>query len=268
MKNSILNTASNWFKKENKEHQENDSPLEAKPIGFLEQLKNNIWGNESVEIIDIEAFEVIAADMEIVIEQASPTQNKDEKTEQTLISVDEIENEKSLLDHWTDKTTSLIESVKDTAVNSWNFTTEQMNAATVATVSFSSSTADSLVHFTKEVGKKYDELEITPKFHTLINTIDLVVLITLLEGFTTKQKKGSKEFIALSVIIALLVLLENAKEGMKKEMGVLEVNEELNHNMTSLLQSVTFKDMVETAEPILLLIPNGNYILLILKLFV
>lgn len=265
MKNSLLNTASNWFKKDEKEHQENDDSLEAKPIGFFEQLKNSIWGNEPVEIIDIEAFEVIASDMEVMITQ---TTTQEITVTQELSSIQELEEDKSLFTQLTNSTGALLESIKDTAANSWNFTAEKMNAATVATVSFSSSAADSLVHFTKEVGKKYDDLELTPKFHTLINTLDLVVLIALLEGFTDKQKKGSKEFIALSVIIALLVLLENAKEGMKKEMGVIEVNEELNHNMSSLLQSVTFKDMVETAEPILLLIPNGNYILLILKLFV
>ncbi|MGG5578116.1 hypothetical protein ACPDHL_12350 [Myroides sp. C15-4] len=265
MKNSLRNTASNWFKKDEKEHQEKNPSIEAKPIGFFEQLKNNIWGNEPVEIIDIEAFEVIASDMEVMITQ---TTTEEITVTQELSSIQELEQDKSLFTQVTDSTGALLERIKDTAATSWNFTAEKMNAATVATVSFSSSTADSLVHFTKEVGKKYDNLELTPKFHSLINTLDLVVLITLLEGFTDKQKKGSKEFIALSVIIALLVLLENAKEGMKKEMGVIEVNEELNHNMSSLLQSVTFKDMVETAEPILLLIPNGNYILLILKLFV
>jgi len=44
-------------------------------------------------------------------------------------------------------------------------------------------------------------------------------------------------------------------------------DENLNYDLELLLKSITLKDVVETVEPFLLIIPIGNYILLILKLF-
>ena len=174
----------------------------------------------------------------------------------------------STIDALKDTTGSSFDSVKMVATDSLSFTTDKLDLAKQSTLEFSSSTTDSLVHFTKDIGRKYDEMEISPRFYSLINTVDLVLVISSLQALIEKQRKGSKEFIALSIIISLLMLLNRSKDEMKKEMGFIEINEELNHDLTDLLKSVTFKEVVETAEPILLVIPNGNYILLILKLFV
>ncbi|ALU27132.1 hypothetical protein HX045_05970 [Myroides odoratimimus] len=273
---SVFSKVSGFFG--NKEKKEEVFEAKVDKEGIFEGIKNIFFGEKKEEIIDIEAFEVVASDMEIIITERSIN------TEGKLIelkSTGTVENleEKGLLDKLSDTASVTVGAVRDTvsiavstvvntASESWDFTTEKLGVAKQATIEFSSSTADSLVHFTKEVGRRYDEIEISPKFYSLINTMDLVLVISSLQLLVEKQRKGSKEFIALSAVIGLLILLERSKEGMKKEMGFVEVNEELSHDLSSLLKSVTFKDMVETAEPILLIIPNGNYILLILKLFV
>lgn len=245
--------------------------LEAKVVSddsFFSGLKNKFFGDNNTEnIIDIEAFEIVAEDMELVIIEKD-IDDKGLVVESRGILNVLSDTVSSTLGVVKDTAGSAIDSVKSVTTDSLNFTTDKLGVAKQATVEFSSSTADSLVHYTKEIGRKYDEMEISPKFYSLINTMDLVMVISGLQLLIEKQRKGSKEFIALSLVISVLLLLDRSKEEMKKEMGIIEVNEELNHDLASLLKSVTFKEVVETAEPILLIIPNGNYILLILKLFV
>ncbi|MDM1346499.1 hypothetical protein [Myroides marinus] len=267
---SLFGKVSNLFGS-SKEEKQGDKVLDAKvdQEGVFEGLKNRIFGTKrEVEIIDIEAFEEVTADMELVIVEQELNESGEVVEKQELVSMESLEAGEGILDTLSGTMNSALDTIKNTASSSWDFTANKFGNAKRATVEFSSSTADSLVQVSKQVGEKYDKMEITPKFYSFINAIDLVVVITGLQVLLDKQKKGSKEFIALSVVLGVLLLLDRSKEEMKKEMGFIEINDELNQDLSALLKSVTFKDVVETAEPILLIIPNGNYILLILKLFV
>lgn len=266
---SILGKVTSLFSsKKNKE--DGDEILEAKidKEGFFDGIRNKLFGSEPVDVIDVEAFEIVTADMELVVIEHEIDESGKVTEHREIVSMDTMEAGKGILDTLSDTANSALDAIKSTANSSWEFTTDKLSSAQGATVAFSTSTADSLVHYTKQVGKRYDDMELSPKFYSFINTIDLLVVITGLQVLLDKQKKGSKEFIALSVVLGVLLLLDRSKEEMKKEMGFIEINDELNQDLSALLKSVTFKDVVETAEPILLIIPNGNYILLILKLFV
>lgn len=267
---SLFGKVSSLFGSSKEKNQE-DRVLDAKvdQEGVFEGLKNRIFGTKrETEIIDIEAFEEVTADMELVIIEQELNESGEVVEKQVLVSMENLEGGEGILDTLSGTMNSALDTIKNTASSSWDFTANKFGYAKRATVEFSSSTADSLVQVSKQVGEKYDKMEITPKFYSFINAIDLVVVITGLQVLLDKQKKGSKEFIALSVVLGVLLLLDRSKEEMKKEMGFIEINDELNQDLSALLKSVTFKDVVETAEPILLIIPNGNYILLILKLFV
>ncbi|MDM1368336.1 hypothetical protein HX052_10135 [Myroides marinus] len=267
---SLFGKVSSLFgssKKEDQEDRVSDAKVDQE--GVFEGFKNRIFGTKKeTEIIDIEAFEEVTADMELVIIEQELNESGEVVEKQELVSMENLEGGEGILDTLSGTMNSALDTIKNTVSSSWDFTANKFGNAKRATVEFSSSTADSLVQVSKQVGEKYDKMEITPKFYSFINAIDLVVAITGLQVLLDKQKKGSKEFIALSVVLGVLLLLDRSKEDMKKEMGFIEINDELNQNLSALLKSVTFKDVVETAEPILLIIPNGNYILLILKLFV
>ncbi|MDM1363198.1 hypothetical protein [Myroides marinus] len=267
---SLFGKVSSLFgssKKEDQEDRVSDAKVDQE--GVFWGFKNRIFGTKKeTEIIDIEAFEEVIADMELVIIEQELSESGEVIEKQELVSMESLEGGPGILDTLSSTMNSALDTIKNTASNSWDFTANKFGNAKRATVEFSSSTADSLVQVSKQVGEKYDKMEITPKFYSFISAIDLMVVITGLQVLLDKQKKGSKEFIALSVVLGVLLLLDRSKEEMKKEMGFTEINDELNQDLSALLKSVTFKDVVETAEPILLIIPNGNYILLILKLFV
>lgn len=215
-------------------------------------------GSKNEEPINQIQLEEVVSDMQVLVKV---------KNQEKLSEVIPIKPT-NLFSSLSSSFSSTLEAAKSGAIDSWNFTSDKIGTAKDATIEFSTSTADSLVHFTKEVGRKYDDFKFTPKFYSFINALDLVIVINGLQMLIEKQKKGSKEFIALTVVVSILLLLDHSKEEMKKEIGFIEINEQLTSDMSAFLKSVNFKDVVETAEPILLIIPNGNYILLILKLFV
>lgn len=151
----------------------------------------------------------------------------------------------------------------------WDFTLIKTAEAKNASVELSQSISKSFTEFSTDVGKKYDDLEIKPKLLNLIYSVDLIKIITYLEVFKGKQKNGSKEKTGLAIIVSILYLLEKSKSRTEnKEFEIVEIDSELNNDFETLLKSITLKDVIETVEPFLLIIPNGNYILLILKLFV
>lgn len=270
-KNSLFGKVSSLFgaKDDVGEKIEIEEVLEVKAEGFFEGISNRFFGDKGEgEMINIEAFEVIAHDLEVVVVKKEVEADGFVNVTQEMVTLNKLNNDVGFMGVITSKTGEFWDGAKNMLSDSWSFTTSKASNAKTATIEFSQSTADSLVHFTKEIGTKYDSIELSPKFFSFIQVVDLVVVITALEELLMKQKRGSKEFVALTVVLGLLLLLNRSKDSMMKELGVPGANNELTQDMQLLFKSVTFKDMVETAEPILLIIPNGNYVLLILKLFV
>ena len=185
--------------------------------------------------------------------------------------LDKIEHESkaSFYDTLKDFSVSKLNTVRLSSALAWDFTLLKSEEAKKTSVELSQSLSNTFVEFSTEVGKKYDDLEIKPKLLNLIYAVDLSDIINSAQEYKDKQKSGSKEKTALSVVIGILYLLEKSKLRLNSnENTAVAVDDHLNQDFESLLKSITLKDVVETVEPFLLIIPNGNYILLILKLLI
>ncbi|MDR2221848.1 MAG: hypothetical protein LBE34_03815 [Flavobacteriaceae bacterium] len=253
-----------------KEEANANEVVEAKVMeeNFFSGLKNRLFGDKVEDVIDVEAFEIVTADMELVVTEQEVNQEGIVVTTTEVVAMEQLEHQTGIFASLADTATNTLASIKNTAIGSWDFTTNTLNTAKNATVTFSTETANSLVHFGKGIGKKYDEIELSPKFYSFVKAIDLLVVINALELCRNKQKKGTKEFVAISTVIAILFVLERSKDKSKELVPIEGTEEMVNQDLSTLLKSITIKDVIETVEPVLLFIPNGNYILLILRLFV
>lgn len=124
---------------------------------------------------------------------------------------------------------------------------------------------NSIIEFSKNIDERITELELKKLLLTNLTKINIIYIISVLNNFKSNYQKRSKEFIALAALIALLNLLNNSINKPENTLKVLD-NDELNFN--EFFKEITLKSVIETTEPFLIMIPNGNYILLILKLFI
>lgn len=266
MRKSLINSAKKLLKKYKSSNQE---VLVAKPIGKIEVLKNKIFGQKEVEIIDIEAVEVVSAQMQTQIDTLL-LENPSEQhyTDTHSIEATEIQNNTTISEHIEDTAKDLIFSTNQSPTTTWDNTIDKAKTIKQITLDLSSATKNTLVRLSKQANQKYNEIQTTAKFDSLLSTIDLVTLISVLQAFKQKQVKTSKQYIALGSILSLLTILQQIKKQSPERIGDPKASEELNQRMQDLLNSTNFKEVVQTAEPILLQIPKGNYILIVLKLFV
>lgn len=268
--NSLFGKVNGLFEKK-KENQYQEEVLEAKPESLLEGIRNRFFrANQESIIIDMEAFEVLASDLEVevLVEGEDSLCKGDQLIKEEVVLLENLNAKKDFVQKTVSQVNGYLSTIKGLTFESIDLTKDKFFGAKKATFQFTESTATSLVHFTKEVGRKYENMELSPKFYSLVRTIDLVVVITMLKTLVDKQKRGSKEFIALSCIITVLLILDKSKENFKQELGMPIIQEDVQYDLQAFLKSVTLKDAIETVEPILLIIPNGNYVLLILKLFI
>ncbi|MDR0230349.1 MAG: hypothetical protein LBI72_14995 [Flavobacteriaceae bacterium] len=267
--NNLLDKVGNLFSA--KEEKTSNGSIEAKVVqeSFLDTIKSRLFGAKVEDVIDVEAFEIVTADMELTVTEQDISKEGIVTTTTEVVAMEQLEHKQGVFASLSLATTNTLTSLKNTATDSWDFTTNKLSSAKNATVSFSSTTANSLVQLGKGVGKKYDEITFSPKFYAFVKTIDLLVVVNALQLYNNKQNKGSKEYMAVSTVIAILVLLERSKDKSKENLTIEGVDESLlSKGLPALLKSVTMKDVIATIEPVLLFVPNGNYILLILRLFV
>lgn len=186
---------------------------------------------------------------------------------EALIEIKTI-SDLSLINSIIDFSTSSIDSIKQSGITAIDFAKSKTEQAVNSSAELSQSISKTFVEFSTEIGNKYDDLEIKPKLLEFIYEIDLLKAILLIENAKNNQKAGSKERNALVILLSILYLFEKSKFRLDSEKLLISGEDEnLNYDLELLLKSITLKDVVETVEPFLLIIPNGNYILLILKLF-
>lgn len=174
----------------------------------------------------------------------------------------------SFLEAITKSTAKSCDEMKNGLASSWDYGLVKATDFKNSSIETAQTASVSLLSLSNDVGKKYKQIEIIPKVTKLINVIDLAFVIASLEALNGKYRRGSKEALAFSVLIVMLGLLETAKKTAIEDAEVAFAPIGLNESIPDLFKTVNFKSVIETAEPFLLLIPNGNYILLILRLFI
>jgi len=243
---------------------------------FFQKL-NSFWSKDSVDKNELPSLNNLEENTSFItsIKNKFFSLSKNDTDENTsidltggLIEIKEDSNS-SLFETIKGFSSNTIDTIKLNSGLAWDFTLIKTAEAKNTSFELSQSISKSFTEFSTDVGKKYDDLEIKPKLLNLIYAVDLLRIITYVEVFREKQKNGSKEKTGLAIIVSILYLLERSKSRIQnREVDIIEVDDELNNNFETLLKSITLKDVVETTEPFLLIIPNGNYILLILKLFI
>lgn len=242
---------------------------------FFQKL-NSLWSKDSVDKSEQLTINNIEENSNFITSIKSkffsPSKNDIAENTTNELTTDLIEikedSNNSLFDTIKGFSSNTIDTIKLNSSLAWDFTLIKTAEAKNTSVELSQSISKSFTEFSTDVGKKYDDLEIKPKLLNLIYLVDLIKIITYIEVFKEKQKNGSKEKTGLAIIVSILYLLEKSKRRTEnKEFEIVEIDTELNNDFETLLKSITLKDVVETVEPFLLIIPNGNYILLILKLF-
>ena len=243
---------------------------------FFQKL-NGFWNKETIN--KSEAVKINSKEENLnlfsSIKDKFFSSSKDEVSEnqtpilsQNLIEV-KGDSANSLLETVKGFSSNTIDTIKLNSELAWDYTLIKTAEAKNTSLELSQSISNSFTEFSTDVGKKYDDLEIKPKLLNLIYAVDLIKIITYVEVFKDKQKKESKEKTGLAVIVSILYLLEKSKNKVENKDNLpIQIDNELNNDFETLLKSITLKDVVETVEPFLLIIPNGNYILLILKLFI
>lgn len=223
----------------------------------------DFWSSDKVESEKIETDESV--------EEAAEEPSEIEELSTEIAKLEEIEKEESNWEFIKNKTSEFCSDVADGASNSWDYTLAKLGDAKDGTAELISSTSDSFVKFSRMVGEKYNNLEIQPSLLRLINSLDLIAFMAVLSKFKSKYKKGSKENIAILLVLGLLGIFQKWKADNKVATSKLTLNEpgsNLNLEIQGFLESVSFAYIVNSAEPVLLLIPNGNYLLMVLRLFI
>lgn len=237
--------------------------LKDKTTLLFSSIKNNLFNNSKEEDIKNENHSNLKQPN--IIEDITSTETiKDE--EQVLIDVILSESEKtsflnSILQNSSDNLTSLKESLSQT----FDDTVFKINIVKDKSIVLSHSAGKSLIEFSKNINERFTELELKKLLLNNLTKINLIFIISILNNFKSKYEKKSKEFIALAALIGLLTLLNTSINNPENTLKILDNNE---LEFKDFFKEITLKSVIETTEPFLIMIPNGNYILLILKLFI
>lgn len=250
----------------------NDDSLIDKTTFFFSSIKNSLFKNlEKEEIInkDVTSYCIetnIFEDIKNKYFSYILKDNTEKEEGKSLIVINLSESEKTnflndIIQSSSEKIESIKESISDTLDNS----IEKINEIKDKSILLSQHAGTTVVDFSISINEKLTELEIKEKLLSNLIKIDLIFIISALYNFKSKYRKNSKEFLALTALAGFLNLLNNSKHNPDNTLKILDSNELV---FDDLFNNITFKSVVETTEPFIIMIPNGNYILLILKLFI
>lgn len=186
------------------------------------------------------------------------------------------ENEKGLISHLFDKTTSLsnniIEGVSEKAKSLKDFSKEEYNGAldflSEKSFDIGNFSKDSFVSIKTKIGDTFENIEFKDNFFVLISKLDIPFVIQNLSQVKVNDQKAKH---ALKVVITLLQVIDKHKS---KKLAIANSNltndSELSIEVVKLLKDINMKDVLEAVKPYIgmLPFPIGQILYLIIEIFI
>ncbi|MEZ7498940.1 hypothetical protein QO200_09320 [Flavobacterium sp. Arc3] len=250
----------------------NDNSLIDKTTLFFSSFKNSLLKNLKEEKITNEDHSshanvtIFFEDLKNRYFSNSLENDMKGQEEQSLIVQNLSESEKTnFLNNIIQSSSENIDTMKMSISKTLDSSIEKFSDIKDMSIVLSQNAGNTVIDFSKNINLKFTELKLKQKLLNNMIRVDLIFIIAALYTFKSKYRKSSKEFIALTALVGLLNLLNNSKNNPENALKILDNSEFL---LDDFFNEITFKSVVETTEPFIILIPNGNYILLILKLFI
>lgn len=200
--------------------------------------------------------------------------------EYTLLNYLMEENEESLIVNQIDKPKlGLFSTINSTTTNAFNKVTENINNGLVngknkvnqltdVTKDIALKSKDVISSNSNKIIENISSIEKKKLFNKLINSVDLLVIINLLNDVKNKSNINPKQVLAISGLITILSYFENNKQN-QEVVENFKDNEEVNN----VFKKIPLKEILDSANGIAIFLPPNLkvpflVIINLLKMFV
>ena len=151
------------------------------------------------------------------------------------------------------------DAVSNATVRNYNESANRMSGFSDSAINMTSEFKNTLVVYKTDISHKYNEIEIKSNLLKIISTLDCEKIVSSLELL---KKNDPKIRAAISITQQIILTLDRHTKAIEIE------NNELNREVSSIINSVDIKEVLNIIEPFCHLFPYGGTVICIIKLFI